>query len=212
MYGFPSGGTQAPSSLLPELIAKRIPSCLSSPESADARRLRGCRAQRAGHTRLEGGRSRSRRGRGHAPLPYHSGKPHDRSGLGPCRGSHPYERGERRAVGAPASEGIRLIAEDGLEATAVAELTGPPGIFDVVDIVSRTNRVGGGAPLPNPQMVEITAAANTNRLSLAVMLICTNDGFTGVSGVKLPGRSSPRYTRSARGTRAWSRRTSGSSR
>jgi hypothetical protein len=40
------------------------------------------------------------------------------------------------ASGAAASEGIRLIAEDGLEATAVAELTGAPGIFDVVDIAS----------------------------------------------------------------------------
>jgi len=93
--------------------------------------------------------------------------------------------------GAPASEGIRLIAEDGLEATAVAELTGAPGIFDVVDIASPTNRVGGDAPLPNPQTFEITAGANANRLSLAVMLICTNDGFTGLSGVKLPGGFRP---------------------
>jgi len=95
------------------------------------------------------------------------------------------------ASGAAASEGIRLIAEDGLETTAVAELTGAPGIFDVVDIVSPTNRVGGGAPLPNPQTFEITAAANANRLSLAVMLICTNDGFAGLSGVKLPGGFRP---------------------
>jgi hypothetical protein len=90
-----------------------------------------------------------------------------------------------------ASEGIRLIAEDGLEATAVAELTGAPGIFDVVDIASPTNRIGGDAPLPNPQTFEITAGANANRLSLAVMLICTNDGFTGLSGVKLPGGLRP---------------------
>ena len=95
------------------------------------------------------------------------------------------------APGAAASGGIRLIAEDGLETTAVAELTGAPGIFDVVDIASPTNRVGGGAPLPNPQTFEITAAANANRLSLAVMLICTNDGFAGLSGVKLPGGFRP---------------------
>jgi hypothetical protein len=90
-----------------------------------------------------------------------------------------------------ASEGIRLIAEDGLEATAVAELTAAPGIFDVVDIASPTNRIGGDAPLPNPQTFEITAGANANRLSLAVMLICTNDGFTGLSAVKLPGGFRP---------------------
>jgi hypothetical protein len=95
------------------------------------------------------------------------------------------------ASGAAASEGIRLIAEDGLEATAVSELTGAAGIFDVVDIASPTNRIGGGAPLPNPQTFEITAAANANRLSLAVMLICTNDGFAGLSGAKLPGGFQP---------------------
>jgi Spondin_N len=89
--------------------------------------------------------------------------------------------------GSRASEGIRLIAENGEQAVAISELTGRPGVFDVVDIAVPTNRVGGTAPLPNPQSFEIEASANANRLSLAVMLICTNDGFTGVSGVKLPG-------------------------
>jgi hypothetical protein len=89
--------------------------------------------------------------------------------------------------GSPASEGIRLIAENGEQAVAISELTGRPGVFDVVDIAVPTNRVGGSAPLPNPQSFEIEASANANRLSLAVMLICTNDGFTGVSGIKLPG-------------------------
>jgi hypothetical protein len=95
------------------------------------------------------------------------------------------------ASNAAASEGIRLIAEDGLQAIAVAELTGAPGIFDVVDIASPTNRIGGDAPLPNPQTFEITARADANQLSLAVMLICTNDGFTGLSGVTLPGGFRP---------------------
>lgn len=94
-------------------------------------------------------------------------------------------------VGSPASEGIRLIAEDGNELPAVTALTGAPGIFDVTDIAVPTNRVGGTAPLPNPQSFEISARGNANRLSLAVMLICTNDGFTGVSGVKLPGGFKP---------------------
>lgn len=94
--------------------------------------------------------------------------------------------------GSAASEGIRLIAEDGNELPAVAALSGVPGIFDVTDIATPTNRVGGTAPLPNPQSFEISASANANRLSLAVMIICTNDGFTGVSGVKLPGGFTPR--------------------
>lgn len=95
------------------------------------------------------------------------------------------------APGAAASEGIRLIAEDGNQLPAVAAVTGAPGVFDVTDIGTPTNRVGGGAPLPNPQAFEIDGSANANRLSLAVMLICTNDGFTGLSGVKLPGGFRP---------------------
>ncbi len=95
-------------------------------------------------------------------------------------------------VGSPASEGIRLIAENGDEVPAVTALTGAPEIFEVADISMPTNRVGGGAPLPNPQSFEIRARGNANRLSLAVMLICTNDGFTGLSGVKLPGGFQPK--------------------
>lgn len=91
------------------------------------------------------------------------------------------------SVGSAASEGIRRIAEDGDQTGAFAALTGAAGMFDVVNINTPTNRVGGGAPLPNPQVFTIAASANANRLSLAVMTICTNDGFTGVSGVKLPG-------------------------
>lgn len=94
-------------------------------------------------------------------------------------------------AGRPASEGIRLIAEDGEEAQAVSELSAAPGVFSVVDITTPTNRIGGGAPVPNPQVFEIDAGGSANRLSLAVMLICTNDGFTGLSGVKLPGGFAP---------------------
>ncbi len=93
--------------------------------------------------------------------------------------------------GQPASEGIRIIAEDGVETAAVAEVRGMPGVFAVVDINKPTNRVGGQAPLPNPQVFEITARGNANRVSLAVMTICTNDGFTGLDGVKLPGGFKP---------------------
>lgn len=91
--------------------------------------------------------------------------------------------------GASASEGIRLIAEDGDEVRAVADVASMNGVFAVVDIDTPTNRVGGQAPLPNPQVFEITARGNANRLSLAVMTICTNDGFTGLDGVKLPSGS-----------------------
>lgn len=91
--------------------------------------------------------------------------------------------------GQPASEGIRIIAEDGDQTRAVADVRAMAGVFAVVDIDTPTNRVGGQAPLPNPQVFEITARGSANRLSLAVMTICTNDGFTGLDGVKLPSGS-----------------------
>lgn len=90
-------------------------------------------------------------------------------------------------VGAPASEGIRIIAEEGVEATAFSELSGAPGVHEVISTEAPINRIGGPAGLPTSRSFMIEASANANRLSVAVMLICTNDGFTGVSGVKLPG-------------------------
>jgi hypothetical protein len=87
-------------------------------------------------------------------------------------------------VGSRASEGLRLIAEDGNQAAALAELTGRPGVFQVVDVNVPTGRLGG--PLPTSRTFRIEARANANRLSLVVMLICTNDGFTGLHSVRLP--------------------------
>ncbi|MEO6528729.1 MAG: spondin domain-containing protein [Gemmatimonadaceae bacterium] len=90
-------------------------------------------------------------------------------------------------VGAPASAGIRSIAEDGMEATAVSELSGAPGVYAAISTLAPINRIGGPAGLPRSRTFTIYASADANRLSVAVMLICTNDGFTGLSGVKLPG-------------------------
>ncbi|MBA3296375.1 MAG: spondin domain-containing protein [Acidobacteria bacterium] len=92
-------------------------------------------------------------------------------------------------VGSTASAGIRAIAEDGDPSVAVAALAGQPGIDEVVELTSPVHRVGG--PGPTTLTFEIGASANANRLSLAVMLICTNDGFTGLDGIKLPGGFSP---------------------
>ncbi len=92
-------------------------------------------------------------------------------------------------VGSPASEGLRLIAEDGDERVAIAELTGRRGVFQVVDVNMPTGRVGGS--LPTSRTFRIEAGPGATRLSLAVMLICTNDGFTGLAGVKLPRHFTP---------------------
>ena len=94
-------------------------------------------------------------------------------------------------VGALASEGIRAIAEDGSPAIALSELSHTPGVHAVTSTFAPINRIGGPAGLPRSRTFSIHASAEANRLSVAVMLICTNDGFTGVSGVKLPGGFEP---------------------
>ncbi len=93
------------------------------------------------------------------------------------------------SVGAAASEGIRIIAENGDPSTAVGAVTGQPGILDVQSIGAPIHRIGG--PGPNILTFQITARANANRFSFAVMLICTNDGFTGLDAIKLPGGFEP---------------------
>ena len=45
----------------------------------------------------------------------------------------------------------------------------------------------GGPVFPSSLTLEIDAAAEANYLSMSMMLICTNDGFAGLDGVRLPG-------------------------
>ncbi len=93
------------------------------------------------------------------------------------------------AVGSEASEGIRLIAENGDPSTAVSMLTGAAGLGGVQVVDAPIHRQGG--PGASSYTLTLEAKANANRLSGAVMLICTNDGFVGVDGVKLPGGFQP---------------------
>ena len=96
------------------------------------------------------------------------------------------------AIGAPASNGIRQIAESGSPAYAVGALNGADGVYQVISTGAPIGRnVSPTDGFPNSRTVEIDAAANANFLSLAVMLICTNDGFTGFDSVRLPGGFNP---------------------
>lgn len=104
-------------------------------------------------------------------------------------------------VGQPASVGIREIAENGSNAPLLAQLDADP--FNVVGGVAE-----GAAPLVPPGVpgdamfdqsatIGVEAPRNANRLSLATMLICTNDGFTGIDSLALPdqvGQSRVRTT------------------
>lgn len=93
------------------------------------------------------------------------------------------------SMGSAASTGIQAIAEDGNPAIAAAMLTGARGVFDVVTTGAPAHRVGG----PGPTSVQATIMADGEHrlLSLATMLICSNDGFAGLNGVKLPSDDQP---------------------
>jgi hypothetical protein len=97
-----------------------------------------------------------------------------------------HRRAKLFAVGARASEGIRLIAENGDPAVAVNEQTGRRGVFDVVTVAAPIGCLGCPGPFGSSATYRVRARAGADRLSLAIMLICTNDGFTGVHGVELP--------------------------
>ena len=86
------------------------------------------------------------------------------------------------AVGASASPGIQGVAENGDVPGLVAELGADAKVGDIV--------VGDAAgPVLPGQAVSfaITSERGHRFVSLASMLICTNDGFTGVDRLRLPG-------------------------
>jgi hypothetical protein len=81
-------------------------------------------------------------------------------------------------VGSAASPGIEAVAEDGNNSVAFDALSNDKHAYDVVN-------AGVPVMIDGSVSFDITARPG-DRLSLATMLICTNDGFTGLDGVKLP--------------------------
>ncbi|MFN0177856.1 MAG: spondin domain-containing protein [Gemmatimonadales bacterium] len=92
-------------------------------------------------------------------------------------------------VGGAASEGIRQIAENGDPSYLVTQMTGRDGVADAQATTAPVHRIGG--PGATSLTFQVMARGQANRLSLATMLICTNDGFTGLDGVRLPGGFRP---------------------
>lgn len=96
-------------------------------------------------------------------------------------------------VGQAASDLIINIAEDGATpADLLDQLRETDGVFRVektgVPIDDNTPPQLDGVPdPPSSATFTIEAAAEANYLSMAVMAICTNDGFVGLNGVRLPG-------------------------
>ena len=94
------------------------------------------------------------------------------------------------SVGSGAGFELKEIAENGNLDPMVTRVTGDR---DFADLVVQTGSTGVPPVMPGETVTfEITAGPPFNFLSWASMLICTNDGFTGVDTLKLPsevGRS-----------------------
>lgn len=92
-------------------------------------------------------------------------------------------------VGEAASFGVKEIAENGNNAPLLAALGAEKRVSEVLQ--------AGGGPLvpagrpgaalfPDSVTLTITADRGAKYLSFVAMLVCTNDGFTGVDSVRLP--------------------------
>ncbi|MEL6871119.1 MAG: spondin domain-containing protein [Pseudomonadota bacterium] len=94
-------------------------------------------------------------------------------------------------VGEPAIEGVRQIAENGNNAPLVAALAGDTNVRAFYQgnapLVPAANP--GGAPFDSEVTFEVTTDRSARFLSFVSMLICTNDGFTGLNTVRLPSNS-----------------------
>jgi hypothetical protein len=99
-------------------------------------------------------------------------------------------------VGEPASVGVREIAENGNNAPILAFLEANPfgtiSDFDSSSVPLFPEDTPGGSEPPNPPdfpdevSLTLTADKHARQLSVVTMLVCTNDGFTGVNGLRLP--------------------------
>jgi hypothetical protein len=94
-------------------------------------------------------------------------------------------------VGDVASFGLKEIAENGNNAPLLAQLGSDRDVSDVVEApggpLVPAGRAGS-AMFDDTTTFTITADRGARRLSLASMLGCTNDGFTGVNSLSLPTR------------------------
>lgn len=85
-------------------------------------------------------------------------------------------------VGERASAGLWTVAEQGNPMVLAEQLRGTPEVASVVVAAGPVHRIGG--PGESTVMLRIESHG-ADRLSVAMMLGCTNDGFTGLSSVPL---------------------------
>jgi hypothetical protein len=99
------------------------------------------------------------------------------------------DKNELFRVGRAASFGLKEIAENGNNTPMLTRLASDDDVFDVVEAPGGP-LVPAGSPgdatFGQSTTFTIEAERGARFLSLASMLICTNDGFTGVNALKLP--------------------------
>jgi hypothetical protein len=92
-------------------------------------------------------------------------------------------------AGAAASDGIGQLAENGNAQVLLDALAADPGVAGVATgehpIVA--GGIPGAAEVPSLAVIEVSGdKANAKRISIASMLVCTNDGLSIVHDAKLP--------------------------
>ncbi|MDJ0759054.1 MAG: spondin domain-containing protein [Woeseiaceae bacterium] len=100
-------------------------------------------------------------------------------------------------VGEYANDGVIAIAENGDNNPLLAALASDTNVIDYAvgnaPIVPANNP--GETGFDSIASFTITTDRRNRRLSLVAMLICTNDGFTGIDSIRLPRHSTTVYAR-----------------
>jgi hypothetical protein len=86
-------------------------------------------------------------------------------------------------LGAPASSPVAILAEEGNTAPLAALLLATPGVRDVADSGAPP---GGFVGPGQSKTVLVDAGRGADHISVAAMLIPTNDGFFALNGVEAP--------------------------
>jgi len=91
-------------------------------------------------------------------------------------------------AGAPASEGLGQLAENGNPQVLVDALAEDANVagFAVGEHPIVAGGIPGAAEVPSVATVEVSGGKDARLISIASMLICTNDGFSIVHDEKLP--------------------------
>lgn len=100
------------------------------------------------------------------------------------------------SLGEAASSEIQAIAENGNNMPLLTALAGDVQVHQVVEGTAPLVPANdpGGTAFESSATFIIEAGHRATYLSFASMLICTNDGFTGLDTVRLPSRSKTVYS------------------